>query len=75
MSLPNSPAWRRFAAAAKSADLRGEQLRLINAPGLRLDLSAQAYSPALQEAAAALLAQQGFDAARAAVRWRRRQLD
>jgi len=65
MSLPNSPAWRRFAAAAKSADLRGEQLRLINAPGLRLDLSAQAYSPALQEAAAALLAQQGFDAARA----------
>ncbi|MGE8657810.1 MAG: glucose-6-phosphate isomerase [Achromobacter sp.] len=65
MSLPNSPAWRAFAAAAATASLRGEQLRLINAPGLRLDLSAQAHSPALQEAAAALLAQQGFEAARA----------
>lgn len=65
MTLSDSPAWRQFAAAAKIAPLRGEQLRLIQAPGLRLDLSAQAHSPALQEAAAALLAQQGFDAARA----------
>ncbi|PTN48406.1 glucose-6-phosphate isomerase, partial [Achromobacter xylosoxidans] len=39
-------------------------MRVLNAPGLRLDLSAQAYSPDLQKAEAALLEQQGFDAAR-----------
>ncbi|CAB3873315.1 glucose-6-phosphate isomerase [Achromobacter sp. SIMBA_011] len=65
MPLLNSPAWTRFATAARNADRRGEQLRLINAPGLRLDLTAQAHSPALHEAAAALLEQQGFEAARA----------
>ena len=65
MPLLNSPAWTRFATAARNADRRGEQLRLINAPGLRLDLTAQAHSPALQEAAAALLEQQDFEAARA----------
>lgn len=65
MSLLNSPAWKRFATEARNADRRGEQLRLINAPGLRLDLTAQAHSPALQEAAAELLEQQGFEAARA----------
>ncbi|KAG1459866.1 hypothetical protein G6F57_014430 [Rhizopus arrhizus] len=65
MSLPNSPAWQQFTTAANTASRRGEQLRLINAPGLRLDLSAQAHSPALHEASTALLAQQGFDAARA----------
>ncbi|MDF3939662.1 glucose-6-phosphate isomerase, partial [Achromobacter denitrificans] len=65
MSLSNSPAWQQFIAATRSAPKRGEQLRLISAPGLRLDLSAQADSPALREAEEALLAQQGFDAARA----------
>ena len=65
MSLSNSPAWKQFTAATLAAPCRGEQLRLISAPGLRLDLSAQAYSPALKKAEAALLAQQGFDAARA----------
>ncbi|WP_368931073.1 glucose-6-phosphate isomerase [Achromobacter xylosoxidans] len=65
MSLSNSPAWRGFAAAAKATSLDGSKLRLIDAPGLRLDLSAQAHSPALQDAAKALLEQQGFEAARA----------
>lgn len=65
MSLSDSPAWQQFTAAASTAPLRGEQLRLINAPGLRLDLSAQAHSAALRQASAALLAQQGFEAARA----------
>ncbi|WP_241048359.1 glucose-6-phosphate isomerase [Achromobacter xylosoxidans] len=65
MSLSNSPAWRGFAAAAKATTLDGSKLRLIDAPGLRLDLSAQAHSPALQDAAKALLEQQGFEAARA----------
>ncbi|PNM92261.1 glucose-6-phosphate isomerase [Achromobacter xylosoxidans] len=65
MSLSNSPAWRGFATAAKATSLDGSKLRLIDAPGLRLDLSAQAHSPALQDAAKALLEQQGFEAARA----------
>ena len=65
MSLSNSPAWQRFTAAAHAASRRGEQLRLIPAPGLRLDLSTQAHSPDLQAASGELLAQQGFDAARA----------
>ncbi|MFY3976426.1 glucose-6-phosphate isomerase [Achromobacter xylosoxidans] len=65
MSLSNSPAWRGFAAAAKATSLDGSKLRLIDAPGLRLDLSAQAHSPALQDAAKALLEQQRFEAARA----------
>lgn len=65
MSLSNSPAWRGFAAAAKATSLDGSKLRLIDAPGLRLDLSAQAHSPALQDAAKALLEQQDFEAARA----------
>ena len=65
MSLSNSPAWKQFTAATLAAPCRGEQLRLINAPGLRLDLSAQAYSPDLRAAEAALLEQQGFEAARA----------
>ena len=58
MQLPNSPAWKQFTAAAHDASRRGEQLRIINAPGLRLDLSAQAQSPALAQASDALLAQQ-----------------
>ncbi|WP_438800839.1 glucose-6-phosphate isomerase [Achromobacter pestifer] len=65
MPLSNSPAWQQFIAATLAAPRRGEQLRVLNAPGLRLDLSAQAYSPDLQKAEAALLEQQGFDAARA----------
>ncbi|KAG0925500.1 hypothetical protein G6F32_013538 [Rhizopus arrhizus] len=65
MSLPNSPAWQQFTTAANTASRRGEQLRLINAPGLRLDLSAQAHSPAKHEASTALMAKQGLDAARA----------
>lgn len=65
MSLSNSPAWRGFAVAAKATSLDGSKLRLIDAPGLRLDLSAQAHSPALQDAAKALLEQQDFEAARA----------
>ncbi len=67
MSLSQSPAWQRFRAAALSADRNGSELRIIDAPGLRLDLSAQAGSDELREAGAALLAQQDFDAARAAL--------
>jgi glucose-6-phosphate isomerase len=65
MSLPDSPAWKTFAAAARSASRRGERLRVIDAPGLRLDLSAQAQSSELAQAADALLRQQDFEEARA----------
>ena len=47
MSLSNSPAWQQFIAATRTASRDGQTLRLINAPGLRLDLSAQAQSPEL----------------------------
>ncbi len=65
MSLPDSPAWKTFAAAARSASRSGERLRVIDAPGLRLDLSAQAQSSELAQAADALLRQQDFEEARA----------
>ncbi len=65
MSLPSSPAWQPFLDAARAAPKGGEPVRIIQAPGLRLDLSAQAHSPVLHSAALALLAQQQFEAARA----------
>src|SRR3546814_1758017 len=63
--LPSSPAWLAFAQAAKSASRRGERLRIVEAAGLRIDLTAQAQSEALDSAAQGLLAQQNFHAARA----------
>ena len=53
MSLSNSPAWQQFIAATRTASRDGQTLRLINAPGLRLDLSAQAQSPELLAASTA----------------------
>lgn len=66
-SLPFSPAWLAFAKAAQSASRKGDRLRIIEAAGLRIDLTAQAQSDALDSAAQALLDQQGFDAARDAL--------
>ncbi|WP_459615712.1 glucose-6-phosphate isomerase [Bordetella sp. 2513F-2] len=63
--LAASPAWLAFSTAAREAPRRGQPLRLIEAAGLEIDLTTQPQSPALQAAGAALLAQQGFDAARA----------
>ncbi|MDM9560575.1 glucose-6-phosphate isomerase [Bordetella petrii] len=64
-SLPFSPAWLAFAQAAQNASRRGDRLRIIEAAGLRIDLTAQAQSEQLDQAAQALLVQQNFDAARA----------
>lgn len=64
-SLPSSPAWQAFAEAVRGASRRGERLRLIEAGGLHVDLTTQAQSPELDRAGAALLTQQGFEAARA----------
>jgi len=63
-ALPSSPAWRAFADAARAA-APGGTLRILDAGGLQVDLTAQRQSPALEQAGAALLAQQGFEAARA----------
>jgi len=62
--LSQSPAWRAYAQAVKSADIHASHLRLIEAAGLCIDLSAQPWSPGLARAGAALLSQQHFDEAR-----------
>jgi len=62
--LSQSPAWRTFAHAVQTARVDARKLRLIDAAGLCVDLSTQRASPALENAGAMLLAQQGFDAAR-----------
>jgi glucose-6-phosphate isomerase len=64
-ALPSSPAWQRFAQAARDAALNGENLRLIDAAGLQVDLTTQRHNAELDQAGAALLAQQGFDKLRA----------
>ena len=74
MSLPDSPPGRP-SPQPPAAPRAAERLRVIDAPGLRLDLSAQAQSPELELAAAALLQQQDFEGARTAVRRGQRQLD
>ncbi len=63
-SLSSSPAWLDFVQAVHGAQRDGRQLRILPAGGLQVDLTAQAQSPELDRAGAALLAQQGFDAAR-----------
>lgn len=65
ISLPFTSAWQEFSAAARTASRQGEHLRIIQAPGLRLDLTAQAHSEILQKAARNLFDQQGFALARA----------
>lgn len=63
--LPSSPAWQQFAAAARGAALDGAALRIIEAAGLQVDLTTQRHGAALDQAGAALLAQQGFEQTRA----------
>lgn len=63
-SLSNSPAWKPFVEAVLNAPVKAEALRVISAAGLEVDLSTQRSSPALHEAAGALLAQQDFETLR-----------
>lgn len=67
MSLSTSPAWQPFATAVRDTPLTGETLTLIEAAGLTLDLSTQRQSVRLRQAGNALLDQQEFEAARAAL--------
>jgi len=63
-TLSQSPPWQAYVQAVKSADRRAGRLRLIDAAGLRVDISAQAWSPELERSGSDLLAWQGFDEAR-----------
>ncbi|PAX93199.1 glucose-6-phosphate isomerase, partial [Bordetella pertussis] len=49
--LPSSSAWLAFADAARHSSRRGARLRVIEAAGLRVDLTAQAHSDDLDSAA------------------------
>ena len=59
--------WQAFAAAARAADSHAKSLRVIDAAGLKVDVSAQRLSPELDAAAAALLAQRQLPEARRAL--------
>lgn len=60
-SLSGSPAWKAFSKAVLSSPAKSDSLRVISAAGLEVDLSTQRTSPAMQEAAHALLKQQSFE--------------
>ncbi|MFJ1301798.1 glucose-6-phosphate isomerase [Pseudomonadota bacterium AL_CKDN230030165-1A_HGKHYDSX7] len=66
-SLTNGPAWAAYVHAVRFAQVHGESLRVIDAGGLQVDLSAQPHSDALEQAGLALLAQQDFVGARSAL--------
>lgn len=66
-NLSQMPEWRTFAAAVQDAAFVPDELRLINAAGLTVDLSAQVTSPAVRTAGVDLLTARGFESARAAL--------
>ena len=59
--------WRTFAEAARAANSRAETVRVIDAAGLQVDVSAQRLSSELDRAAEALLQYRGLDEARRAL--------
>ncbi len=65
--LAQTASWQAFVQAAQGADRTAPALQVLDAAGLKLDLSAQAQSPALTAAGSALLADRGFGAARSAL--------
>jgi Glucose-6-phosphate isomerase len=65
--LGKTSAWQRFAQAVEWADRHAGHLRILPAAGLKIDVSAQAWSPELEQAGAGLLAEQGFEQAREAL--------
>ncbi|TAL85681.1 MAG: glucose-6-phosphate isomerase [Candidimonas sp.] len=64
LPLPRLPEWAAFVEAAKAASIRVNELRLVTAAGLQLDLSGQRQSPALSTCAEALLDARHFDTLR-----------
>lgn len=67
IGLPETAEWRQFAEAARAANQRAEILRVIDAAGLKVDVSAQRLSPELDDAAQALLQDRGLHDARKAL--------
>lgn len=59
--------WHGFASAVRGATFCTDELHLVNAAGLAIDLSAQVTSPACRSAGAALLHARGFERARTAL--------
>lgn len=55
VALPDLPEWQQFSDAARSAAINLNTLRIINAAGIALDISAQRSSRELSDAARALL--------------------
>ncbi len=74
-ALSQTPAWKLFSQAVSTSPIKPDALRIIRAAELEVDLSTQRHSPALANAAHALLKQQGFEQARtdlfggAAINW------
>lgn len=62
-----TPVWRDFVEAAKAANSRAETVRVIDAAGLKIDVSAQRLSPQLDRAAEALLNYRNLDDKRKAL--------
>lgn len=67
VNLPQLPEWQAFRLAVQEASFCTDELRLVEAAGLTIDLSAHVTSPTARKAAAALLAARGFDQARKAL--------
>ncbi|PPA77698.1 glucose-6-phosphate isomerase [Achromobacter spanius] len=65
--LPRLPEWQAFSQAVQHGSICTDELRLLHAAGLTIDLSAQVSSPDARAAATALLQARGFDQARAAL--------
>ncbi len=63
-ALSQTPAWIDFVKAAQSSPITSDALRIVHAADIDVDLSTQRHSKALAKASDALLAQQGFEAAR-----------
>ena len=63
-ALSKSPAWQEFSKAALASPLSMDELRIVRAADLDVDLSTQRNSAALAKASEALLIQQGFETAR-----------
>lgn len=63
-ALPQLAEWNSFVNAARAASINNDALRIINAAGIALDISAQRSSRELSDATAALLRARHFSALR-----------
>lgn len=66
-NLLRLPEWQAFKLAIQNSSFCNDELRLMEAAGLTIDLSAHVTSPAARDAATALLTARGFDQARTAL--------